>query len=287
MRTTVLTRSVLSRSVVAVASLAIASAGLGAAPADAASTSAAVTSAGVTRDMVLTAAAGYRTQEDATYAATMTAARSIVNRACAVNADIGESIGGFEAAATDTVSSADGIFIISSIQNVVDETYRLCVVGAVAATAPTFTLQGSVTVTTGPTTVTAPLSGDVTTSAFAIPNGQDFSQSSLTASGTSLKVTKGTTSTKVKDKKTKAEKKKAKEAYAKRLKAAKKAYEKALKKAGSSKSKKAAAKKAYAKTRASAKAKYKYAIAGYKLVRKTASTTDSRPFAITNPSVFG
>jgi hypothetical protein len=48
-----------------------------------------------------------------------------------------------------------------------------------------------------------------------------------------------------------------------------------------SKSKKAAAKKVWSKKKTSYKASYRYAIAGYKIVKRTSDVTENRPFSIT------
>lgn len=290
--------SILSRSAVAIASLAVGSAALVAAPAHADTPSSAVTPAGVTRETVLTAAAGVRSMDDSTYPTTTKALRSIVNRSCNVTSDDGEALVEVDADSLPPAAHADGLVVFGYIVNFAQQSARECVVGAVAAVDPGFTLTGnaSLTVNTvptdapglsiavGPTTINSTLSGDVTTTTFSTPQGESLDGGAIySANGSSVRVTKVTTTQKVTDKKTKAQKKVAKKAYAKRLKAAKASYAKALKKAGSDKTKKAAAKKAYANKKASAKAKYKYAIADYKLVKKTTSVTDSRPFTIATP----
>jgi hypothetical protein len=292
--------SILTRSVVAVASLALGSVALAANPATAAGAKAATTPAGVTRDMVLSAAAGFRGEGDPLSA--YKAMFAMVNRACSVDTDSGERIDVDEADAPDVIpastrSNADAVVILADIESLFSGTKRQCIVLAVAATEPGFTLTGNSTLTVetqpagdgpilmkaaaGPATLVTPLSGDVSTTTFKVPAGEEAADGTFSVNGSSVKITTVTTSKKVPDKKTKAEKKKAKKTYAKRLKAAKAKYEKALDRAGSSKTKKAAAKKAYSKRKSSAKAKYKYAIANYRIVRKTTSTTDSRPFTLT------
>jgi hypothetical protein len=290
--------SILTRSVVAGASLALGSVALAATPAIAADTKAATTPAGVTRDMVLSAAAGFRGEGDPLSA--YKAVFALVNRACSVDADGGERIDSTDEPQVIPAASrshADAVVILADIESLFTGTKRQCVVLAVAATEPGFSLTGNSTLTVetqpagdgpilleaaaGPATLVTPLSGDVSTTTFKVPAGEESTDGTFSVNGSSVKITKVTTPKKVPDKKTKAEKKKAKKTYAKRLKAAKAKYEKALDRAGSSKTKKAAAKKAYSKRKSSAKAKYKYAIANYKIVRKTTSTTDSRPFTLT------
>ncbi|MET0929665.1 MAG: hypothetical protein ABWX74_09105 [Aeromicrobium sp.] len=285
--------TILSRSLIAAASLAIASAALVAAPAQAASTSSAATSAGVTREMVLTLAAGMRTADESTYPVLLKAARGILNRACAVDPDIEALISVDEPTAVAVPGHADGVLVTGTIINFAADGGRQCAVGAVAAGAPDFTLQGSATLNavisddadaTTPVVLTTALSADVSTTALLVPVGQELAgDPTFSASGSSVKVTKVTASKKVTDKKTRSEKKAAKKKYDKALKAAKKSYDKALKKAGGSKTKKSAAKKAHAAKKAAAKTAYKYAIANYKLVKKTTSSTDSRPFSIGTP----
>jgi hypothetical protein len=292
--------SILTRSVVAVASLALGSVPLAANPAIATGAKAATTPAGVTRDMVLTAAANFRSGGDPVKG--YQAVFAMVNRACSVDADSGERIDIDDADAPDVIpaatkSHADAVLIRVTIESIFGGSTRECIVLGVAASEPGFSLTGNSTLTVetqpagdgpilmkaaaGPATLVTPLSGDVSTTTFKVPTGEESTDGTFSVDGSSVKITTVTTSKKVPDKKTRAEKKKAKKTYAKRLKAAKARYEKALDRAGSSKTKKAAAKKAYSKRKSSAKAKYTYAIANYKIVRKTTSTTDSRPFTLT------
>jgi hypothetical protein len=295
--------SIVSRLVVAAASLAVGSAALVASPARAAETATAATPAGVTREAVLTVANAFRTQQGDALAA-YRAMFSIVNRACAVDADGGERIQDLDQRVTSTRNQADGVVIFAEITNLLGQTTRECVVAAVAAVEPGFTLTGSstFTVTTspaqdpgpivlgstsiaaGPATITTPLSGDVVTATVNVPAGEQLEDASFSAAGSAVKVTTVTTTKRIADKKSKAEKKAAKKTYAKRLKAAKKAYAKALDRAGGSTSRKAAAKKAYTKRKASAKAKYAYAVAGYRIVRKKTQQTDRRPFSVSTPT---
>jgi hypothetical protein len=272
--------SILTRSVITTASLAIASVTLVAAPAGAKPTA---TADGVTREKVLAAAAALKTEDEATYVAGVKAIRSITHRACAIDIDNGEVVEEFYPIGLEPPTNADGVVVIGVIGNDFDNTYRLCVVGAVAATDPGFTLQGSSTLTAGTRTVTVPLSGDVTTTRIDPTADETLDALTFSAAGGSVKITTTPTTYKVIKKKTKVEKARAKRAYDKKLKTAKKTYTKALDKAGKSKSKKAAAKKAYAAKRAAAKAAYKYAIASYRIVHGTTSSTDARPFTLTMP----
>lgn len=252
--------SIITRSVVATASLAIASVALAAAPAD------------VTRDMVLAAASGLRAADaadeslsSATQKALRSIAlRSIALRSCGVDADNGDILPYVDGLPTQPNADADGVIVYAPIYNTVDNSAtRYCLVGAVAPTAAGFTLtgsgslnvvtvadsatleRGSVGIAAGPTSLALPMSGDVAATAFTVPANEGLGEVSLAASGASVKVTKTTTT--VKDKKTKAEK------------------------------------KAYTKKKASAKAAYKYAIADFKIVKKASSQTDSRPFSIATP----
>ncbi|KAA1380431.1 hypothetical protein [Aeromicrobium fastidiosum] len=279
----------LARTAVAGAALAIGSVALAAVPATAA------TPTGITQDQVLTVASTLRMDDptEAQEIAAQKALRVVMNRSCAIDSDAGEYLGDNFAEPTQANATADGFIGGARVDNVVTETSRYCFVGAVASTVPGFTLQGTAAldVPTQPVSSsnvsaaavsTSALSGDV----FVTPPvsvGQGFNISaapSFSAAGASTKTTTTTTEVKVADRKTKSEKKAAKSKYTKRLAAAKKNYAKALDKAGSSKNKKAAAKRIYVKARALAKAKYKIAIANYKLVKKSNSTTDTRPFTI-------
>lgn len=275
--------SVLSRSIVAAAALAAGSTALAAVPATAA------TPSGITRDMVVTAANGIRASYSSTddpSAATITAVRAIVNRACAVDADAGEFVdkNSLIGVPGQAGGSADGLAAGAQIINVLTDTARSCIVGVVTSTTPGYDLSGSatisVTVTPGntPRTVTTALSGDVATTTPILTGSGEFGNTvTFSASGAASRTTSVPAKT-VKDTKSKAEKKAAKKKYEKRLKAAKKAYAKALDKAGSSKTKKATAKTTYSAARRTAKAKYRYATADYRIVKKATKTTDARPF---------
>jgi hypothetical protein len=278
--------SILSRSVMAVASLAIGSVALAAVPADAA------TKTGITRAQVLTAAAGARTAPDTSRTfignydpATNRALRAMVNRTCAVDPDGPEVYNGVIVTATAPGASADGV-VVSALLYDTDTlsqqavpTGRLCSFGALTTTKPRSVLRGAARLGEAPS---VRLSGDVfVTRPVSSPldeSTQSLPFPAFSATGTSVQSTK----VKVSDKKTTKEKKAARTAYDKRLKAVKKSYAKALDKAGSSKSKRAAAKKAWGAKKKSAKAKYRYAIAGFKIVtRKTAT-----PFTVSAQSVL-
>jgi len=272
--------SLLSRSVIAVATLGIGSVALAAVPASAA------TASGITRDQVLAAAAGVRSEpvsvEGQYSPSTDRALRVLANRACSIDRDGTQLIIGFLADATDAGASADGVVVTAVIADLAgqSEGYKGCSFGALATTDGAFTLSGSATLGSA---APVALSGDAFATAPVIFNAEGegaFAPPAFTASGSATRSFDVTTSTKVKDKKTKSEKKAAKTTYAKRLAAAKKSYQKALDKAGKSKSKKAKAKKAYSAKRATARAAYKYAIAGYKIVKKTTQQTETRPFTV-------
>lgn len=267
--------SLLNRSVVAVASLAIGSVALAATPATAA------TPSGITRDMVLTAAAGART-------ATPTAAQSaaitdVLKRGCGIGPeDLSLPLQPKAVAAGD---DADGVVLTAFVYS--GPTQGLCTIGAFATVDASFQLSGTATITSrainaadAPRTTdfSGPLSGDVYVTPRTDPSG---TFATVSAAGNATKTTTTTTTSKVADKKTKAQKKAAKKKYDKRIKAAKKAYKKALVKAKSSKSKKAAAKKTYKAKRANAKAIYRKSIAGFKLVTRTTTNTENRPFSVT------
>ncbi len=268
--------SLISRAVVAAASVAIGSVALAAVPATAA------TSSGITRDQVLSAAAGLRAGVAATPAQS-TALTDVINRACTVVAGQEEPVMRASQALT-AGDDADG-FAVTAI---VYPSGRNCSFTALATADASFQLSGKATITSTPgltpnpvtsTLFSGALSGDV----FVTPiyAASSFSTITATASGNAAKTTTSTTTTKVKDKKTSKEKKAAKKKYDKRIKAAKKSYKKALKKADGSKSKKAAAKKSYKAKRSTAKAAYKKAVAGSRIVTRTTSTTENRPFSVT------
>jgi hypothetical protein len=276
--------SVLSRSVVAAIALAVGSAALTVAPATAA------TPSGITRETVIAAASGMRaaySSADDPSPSTVAAIRTIINRSCNVDFDGGEAVVDVDGIPLPAGSSADGLAAYGIVYDFDTGQARECVVGVVAASEPGFTLSGFATLGSRvepadqPISSTVRLSGDVTATPPLLatpPNG--FSQEpTLTTTGTATKVIAVPAKT-VKDKKSKAEKKAAKKKYESRLKSAKKTYATAWKKAGNSKIKKAAAKKKYAQARSSAKAKYTYAIANYKIVKPASTTSERRPFTL-------
>jgi hypothetical protein len=290
--------SLLSRSAIAVASLAVSSAALAAVPASAAPAASAL---GVTQEQVLTAANGLRAADAADADVSKAADRALyalVSKVCDVDSTQGESAYLLSATPVTTPGNADGVQISASTYNSGLNDNKACTFAAFASTVSGFQLSGTATITAETTVrdqalnqfVTSPykqvssLSGDAfTTPAIVTPqdglNGQPANVVA-SAAGTATKTSTVVTSTKVKDKKSKAEKKAAKKKFSKRLSQAKKNYAKALEKAGSSKNKKAAAKRVYAKARALAKAKYKYATAGYKIVKQTTTLTENRPFNV-------
>jgi hypothetical protein len=294
--------SLLSRSAIAVASLAVGSAALAAVPAAAAP---AASSLGITQAQVLTAVDSARAYTPNGTQLTKSAERAIftmISKVCDVDGAQGEYANLQDFAVTNAGDDATGLWITAQVYGSGFAPSTACTFAAFTSTAPGYQLSGSASVTAKSTigSTTTPikqdtaLSGDVfTTPAIVTPyysgggqpnNGQAY-DIVASASGNATKTTKVTTSSKVKDKKTTSEKKAAKKKYSKRLAQAKKNYAKALDKAGSSKSKKAAAKRVYAKARALAKAKYKYATAGYKIVKKSSNVSDVRAFSITTPPV--
>lgn len=277
--------SILSRSVIAAASLAIGSVALAAVPATAA------TSTGVTRDQVLAATAAVRNIDSfETFLAAEALARQIAAPSCGIAADDDAEIGMDVPAAGQ---SADGLLAYVTIDQG-EPTERECAVAVVVTADPALALSGTLridaTTTSGtgenlPVTTVDPVIAQMSGDAFVTPpltidDEADIYDLSFTANGSTTRAVPTTTSVKVRDKKTASEKKAARTKYDKRVRAAKKKYAKAVDKAGSSKSRKTAAKKAYKATRATAKAKYKRAVAGYKIVTKQVTVTESRPFSL-------
>ena len=282
--------SVLTRSAIAVATLSLGSLALAAVPAQA------DTPSGITRDMVLTAAAGVRAAPPGSTTlifgnakgfgpAANRALRAMVNRVCVADPDGPELSAGFIAGAAAAGGSTDGVVVSAYFIDVEASSSsgstvgRICSFGALAPVGLRSVLTGTAALTGTPAVT---VSGDV----FATPaSNAPLPSSSLgpntvtptfTATGSAIQ----SNVVKVKDKKTKSQKKAAKLKYDKRLKAAKKAYKKALDQAGSSKSKKKAAKAAWTARKKAAKAAYRYAIAGYKLVTQKISS----PFSISAQS---
>lgn len=275
--------SILSRSVIAVASLAIGSVALAAAPANAA------TPSGITRDMVISAA-NYMRVEGFDQAASDNLQR-LAEKGCKVVA--GEDLRIQDINTSAAGGSADGLIFVAGIATPPGESggeaYRVCLFGTAATTDPALSLSGtaSLDVATAPfqsavksAALTALSDNVFVTAPVVIPNGVGITTATFSATGNATRSFNVTTTKKVTDKKTKSEKKAAKKKYDKALKAAKKSYTKALKKAGKNKTKKAAAKKTYSKKKAAAKAAYTKAIAGYKMVTTTTTTTENKPFAI-------
>lgn len=244
----------------------------------------AATPSGITREAVLSIAASARADGATPSDATRAAAAAILVKECNLTGTQVLNAGTVRfVKAVDVNPAVDGVYLDAFVTDSLTPV-RECSVGLVATLVPGASLTGtaSMTTTTFGSTVTTPstaLSGDV--SVITERNAALYTFAyTYAASGTAAKTTVTTTTTKVKDTKTKAQKKAAKKKYDKRLKAAKKSYKKVLAKAGKSKTKKAAAKKSYKAKRASAKAKYRTAIANFKLVKKSVTTTDSRPFSV-------
>lgn len=288
-------KTILTRSVIAAATLAIGSVALAATPATAASAQ------GVTRDEVLTAVNGVRAADanDTSYSfATGKALRALVTKACGVSTNPADNeyanLEEEQIRTTNAGDDAEGLLISAEVY-VSGFGGEDCTFAAFATADPTFQLAGTATISGTRFNETTDADESVTLRSQALSgdafvtsplNGQslnDVDNLVAAAVGNATKTTVTKTTTKVADKKTKSEKKKAKATYAKKIKSVKKSYAKALDKAGKSKSKKAAAKKAYKAKRATAKAKYTYAIASYKLVKKSSSSTENRPFSITTP----
>ena len=289
--------SVLTRSAIAVATLSLGSLGLAAVPAQA------DTPSGITRDEVLTAVNGVRalqTNNTRLSLATARALRNIANKGCGVSTNFSDlEYAGLQAIdVTGSGDDAEGILITARVGIQTIESSNDCTIAAFATADGSFQLSGTAQITGtryNETTQadeavvlrTQALSGDafVTTPVDA-DSISGLNEDSVTASavGNASKTTTVTTSVKVKDKKTKSEKAKAKTKYTMKIKSVKKSYAKALDKAGKSKSKKAAAKKVYKAKRAAAKAAYTYAIADFKLVKKSSSTTENRPFSVKTPT---
>ncbi len=245
----------------------------------------------ITREMVLTVAAVARDEPGAEYhdrdAATLAALHDIVKRAAAVKT--GEEIVHADVVPTAANEHAVGAVVFGVIFQPNDQSYRFCLVAALAVLQPGYALTGRSSLKVpspsdpgdgpvGPSNVTTTLAGEVTTSTMTFTGHYSDHDVTFSASGSATKSV--STGKKVTDTKSAAEKRAAKATYRKRLKAAKAAYAKALAAAGSSTRKKRAAKKAYSKKKASAKTKYKKAISPVTRVKETTRTIDERPFSI-------
>lgn len=293
-------RSILSRSVIAAATLAVGSAAFAAVPATAASGN------GVTRQEVLAAASALRADSaqridpSATTQATLDA---LAAKVC------GRKVLDTFAQPVETPGSVDGLAVTSLVAATDANPTGSGSSSRVAATSCSFsalaTLDGRATFSGeahvfsasdfGPigieTTFSAAgqpaftsnvysLSSNVFVSPALVESG--YSGSNIEAEG----LVKGPdsqrvlTSVKIADKKSKAEKKAAKKAYSKRIKAIKKSYDKAKRRAGSSAAKKTVARMTYTTRKASAKAAYRYAVADYKLVNQRTTVADERRFAV-------
>ena len=282
--------STLSRSVMAVASLAIGSAAFAAVPANAA------TYNGITRTEVLTATNEARAAFTSEGNSVTPAVTALAAKACGVPlAQVRFAL----PSPVETPDSVDGLTVTAfrQVAPTDDENSfdRTCTFSAIAALGAKTTLAGEAVVITdsvnseGTTsTETYALSGDVFASP-AVVSTDSFTGTSIAASGIATGAPSAAVLTKVKkaDKKSKADKRAAKKAYSKRLKAIKKVYTKALKKAGSSTSKKSMARATYRARRASAKQAYRYAVAPYKFVNVRSKQADGVRFSISVYSYFG
>lgn len=226
----------------------------------------------ITRDVVLSVAAGLRVSEPSTGSETATdnAVRSILRTLVTVDAD-----DLLDYTAYPTVEGdVEGVLIDATVYRYSTGTSRSSTVVAVAATDESSHLTGSVTITSGNSTVLrSALSGSV-----AVTEPVDTARVGVLeviAAGTLLgpgeeapvpspgtpspEPTPAPGSTPIP--RTQAEKAAARAAYDRELQDARKKYAKAKKKAGKNKRKKAAAKKKYARRKDVAKARYRAAIA--------------------------
>lgn len=294
--------STLSRSVMAVASLAIGSAVFAAVPATAA------TATGITRTEVLAAASGLRADlatSDELSEKTQAAVNALVAKVCGPDAryrttqpvEVPDGVDGL--AVTSFVTPSGTQFRVS--------TNEVCSFTALAPIAGGTTFSGEARVETdssfffgedsriridesSSTDNTYPLADDVfvspaqrsTSPSYAIPYTSVDAEGLVRSPGSQRVLT----SVKVTDTKTKADKRVAKKAYVKRLKAVKKSYTKALRKAGKSAQKKATARTKYLSRRTSAKNAYAYAIADYKFVNRRTTQAAERRFDATANSIL-
>lgn len=270
--------SILSRSVIAMASLAIGSVALAAAPATAAAPS------GITRDMVLTAAASVRADQnnDVPYSdATKAALLALSSRACDLSGATEVRTYGRP---VEGPGSADALMVETEIY--VGESVRGCSFAAIASTDPELRLSGRLTLTDrtyidsvqDETTTSYDISGLVfTTPPLKLDGG--FSYSTFKAVGSTVGTTSVLNTYKVPDNKTKSDKALARKKHETRVANAKRAYVKALKRADS-KSEKRAAKRAYSARKAVAKTKFQHAIANYKIAKVRTTQDVVRPFSV-------
>lgn len=281
--------SILSRSVIAVATLAVGSAVFAAVPATAA------TYNGITRTEVLAATNEARAAFMSEGDPTTPAVTALAAKACGVPA---AQVRFALPSPVQTPDSVDGLSVSAFLQvaptdqeNSFD---RSCTFSAIAALGAKTTLAGEAVVITDSfnseattTTETYALSGDVFASP-AVLSSDSFNGTTIAASGIATGAPSAAVLTKVKkfDKKSKADKRAAKKAYSKRLKAIKKVYKKALKKAGSSQSKKAMAKNTYKARRSSAKQAYRYAIADFKFVNTRSRKANGVRFSVVASNIF-
>lgn len=265
-------RFVLHRSATALAVVGLTAAVLAAIPATAATTP------GVTREMIRTAAQGLRTTDPSQ--AQKDALNSIIRLHCGADPTVDSDTW---PAAIRAAGGVDGVLVSSYSY---EPSLKHCIFAALTPVDPTAELSGSVTITQQPIAsntepvvtplVTEQLSGGVfLTSSIS----ERYGEIRMTTSGETSKVVTARTTIKVKDPKSRAQKKSAKKKYVKRLRAAKTSYAAALAKAGRSTSKKQAARTKYARKRAAAKAQYRRAIAGHRLVTRISTRRESAPFS--------
>ena len=266
--------SIAHRSVIALASLAIGSVVLAATPATAAAP------AGVTRQTVLAAA------QEARDDSAQPLVDELVLAVCAV--EEGET---FERSAdpVDRSAAVDGLLVNAQISDGSKEV-RYCVFAALAPTAASATMSGTVTIS-DPGVIeatfsaaralqTSDLSGDV-----SVTKPIDIGAGRLTASASGTVVSASasdTAITRLVTPKTTQQKKAARKAYDRKVTAAKKIYATALKRAGTSASTRSAAKRAFRAKKSVALAAYRKATAGTLTITSTSTPViRTTPFEVT------
>ena len=244
----------------------------------------------ITRDVVLSVAAGLRVSEPSAGSETATdaAVRSILERVVTVDAGAGDVLD--YTAYPTAVGDVEGLLIDATVYRYSTGASRSSTVVAVATTDESSRLDGSVTITSGDSTVlrsslsgsvavTAPIDTadagvlEVVVAGTLLAPGEQAPAPSPTAPPTAPTPAPGSPPIP----RTEAEKAAARAAYDRALQDARKRYAKAKKKAGRNKRKKAAAKKQYARRKDVAKARYRAAIADVVIAATvgTASTTST------------
>lgn len=281
--------SLLSRSLIAGTTLAVGSAVLVFSPATA------EVPAAITRAEVISAAAIARGPQPPA-APENNQVRALLEKACDIATDGTELIAaGFASSAVASGGMVDGLLLATNVGVYNDANHttlveiRPCTVALLTTTNPAFKMDGDhsvVSVGNGVDgTVTNYLTGGVvvTTPILAGETVVDARVADLTASGKVVRTIQVPTRTKVTTNKTARQKAAAKKTYVSKVKAAKKKYNKAVKKAGKSKSRRAAAKKKYNVRKASYKRTYLKAIAPvvkYKSGTRS-QVAESIPFSVT------